>query len=297
MRFESGRRFTASAVWCNRPHTPESQCASVPTISSRIVRHPPAAALGGGALPAERGRQTPPAPRGGAIGGLVWWRGGDSNPRPLGYEPNELPLLHPASTRRLPDLRDAALPGPRNGDPAAERPRRPRLPWGRPQSTLRRCGGSRPGSGWDRVGPPRSRPRALRGRPPVAGSPAARRVPAQQASWRLFVSGVISRGLRARRARRSRWGTRPPRAGGARGFALGHEHCSAPVGRPPSTRSLATRSSSGGLTNLHCGETRLGQGFPLRCFQRFARPNVATQRRPLPDDWPTSGSSTPVLSY
>jgi hypothetical protein len=26
-----------------------------------------------------------------------WWRGRDSNPRPLGYEPNELPLLHPAS--------------------------------------------------------------------------------------------------------------------------------------------------------------------------------------------------------
>jgi hypothetical protein len=39
-------------------------------------------------------------------------------------------------------------------------PRRPRLPWGRPHSTLRRCAGSRPGSGWDRVGPARSRPRA-----------------------------------------------------------------------------------------------------------------------------------------
>lgn len=25
-----------------------------------------------------------------------WWRERDSNPRPLGYEPNELPLLHPA---------------------------------------------------------------------------------------------------------------------------------------------------------------------------------------------------------
>src|SRR3954464_6046331 len=30
---------------------------------------------------------------------LKWWRGRDSNPRPLGYEPNELPLLHPASRR------------------------------------------------------------------------------------------------------------------------------------------------------------------------------------------------------
>ena len=39
-------------------------------------------------------------------------------------------------------------------------PQRPRLPQNRSCSTLRRCGGSRPGSGWDRVGPPRSRPRA-----------------------------------------------------------------------------------------------------------------------------------------
>ena len=28
----------------------------------------------------------------------IWWRGRDSNPRPLGYEPNELPLLHPATS-------------------------------------------------------------------------------------------------------------------------------------------------------------------------------------------------------
>ena len=51
------------------------------------------------------------------------------------------------------------LPNPgRTG--GRERPRRPRLPWSRPHSTLRRCVGSRPGSGWDRVGPTRSRPRA-----------------------------------------------------------------------------------------------------------------------------------------
>ena len=28
-----------------------------------------------------------------------WWREEDSNLRPLGYEPNELPLLHPAMYR------------------------------------------------------------------------------------------------------------------------------------------------------------------------------------------------------
>ncbi len=31
-----------------------------------------------------------------------WWRGRDSNPRPLGYEPNELPLLHPAAQAQTP---------------------------------------------------------------------------------------------------------------------------------------------------------------------------------------------------
>ena len=44
----------------------------------------------------------------------------------------------------------------------AGRPRRPRLPQRYHCSTLRRCVGSRPGSGWDRVGPTRSRPRAPR---------------------------------------------------------------------------------------------------------------------------------------
>lgn len=30
------------------------------------------------------------------VAGENWWRGQDSNLRPLGYEPSELPLLYPA---------------------------------------------------------------------------------------------------------------------------------------------------------------------------------------------------------
>ena len=37
------------------------------------------------------------SPQTSGFGESWWWRGRDSNPRPLGYEPNELPLLHPAS--------------------------------------------------------------------------------------------------------------------------------------------------------------------------------------------------------
>ena len=45
------------------------------------------------------------------------------------------------------------------------------------------------------------------------------------------------------------------------------------------------------------GEPNLKAGFPLRCFQRLSIPNVATQRCLWRDNWYTSGSSTPVLSY
>jgi hypothetical protein len=41
----------------------------------------------------------------------------------------------------------------------------------------------------------------------------------------------------------------------------------------------------------------LGAGFPLRCIQRFSVPHVATQPCRLPDNWSTSGASSPVLSY
>ncbi len=45
------------------------------------------------------------------------------------------------------------------------------------------------------------------------------------------------------------------------------------------------------------GSAHLGVGFPLRCFQRLSRPDVATRRCPWRDNRYTSGQSVPVLSY
>ena len=38
-------------------------------------------------------------------------------------------------------------------------------------------------------------------------------------------------------------------------------------------------------------------GFPLRCFQRLSCPFIATQHCRWHDNWSTSGTFTPVLSY
>ena len=44
-------------------------------------------------------KTTTPSPQLLAKRASVRWRGQDSNLRPLGYEPNELPLLHPAAPK------------------------------------------------------------------------------------------------------------------------------------------------------------------------------------------------------
>ena len=120
-------------------------------------------------------------------------------------------------------------------------PRRPRLPGGRPPSTLRRCPGSRPGSGWNRVGPGRSRPRAPT--PPTRTGPPT-------LPWRS-----ATRIVPAARSPRPPRG-RPPPFGGAgrtnvrRECSLDDAHGSAPVGCPPSTCRRSTRSSPGRLPGL-----------------------------------------------
>jgi hypothetical protein len=55
--------------------------------------------------------------------------------------------------------------------------------------------------------------------------------------------------------------------------------------------------SSRGLVRLATGKSYLGRGFPLRCFQRLSRPNMATQHYHWHDNWSTRGSSNSVLSY
>ena len=209
-------------------------------------------------------------------------------------------------------------------------PRRPRLPWGRPHSTLRRCAGSRPGSGWDRVGPARSRPRAPPtpstpgvgtlvfcttrrpgvtpsgaphgNRPAPGGSPTR---PASPHQCRAPLAPARGDGDRPRPGE-----VKPPPAGAGRSAAAQRHRMGSWAGGPPSTIRTARLQSVArgppaayqpghlpGVLPRKSGDARLGEGFPLRCFQRFARPHVATQRCRSRDNWCTSGASTPVLSY
>ena len=55
--------------------------------------------------------------------------------------------------------------------------------------------------------------------------------------------------------------------------------------------------SDGPSGSLRSGKIGLGGGFPLRCFQRFSCPDIATRRYPWRNSRYTSGRSVPVLSY
>ena len=60
-----------------------------------------------------------------------------------------------------------------------------------------------------------------------------------------------------------------------------------------STPNLSTWWSSTTLM----GKSSIQVGFPLRCFQRLSRPYIATQRCFWRNNWYTSGTFIPVLSY
>ena len=64
-----------------------------------------------------------------------------------------------------------------------------------------------------------------------------------------------------------------------------------------STSRLSSSSSSSGLSGSRQGESRLEVSFPLRCFQRFSAPEIATRPCRWRDNRRTSAPSTPVLSY
>ena len=98
----------------------------------------------------------------------------------------------------------------------------------------------------------------------------------------------VSRSLQGRAAHRRRCSKCPPSAMSAARLRS--------VARRPPAASLPGRLP-GALLPFRDGGARLGEGFPLRCRQRFARPRVATRRCRGRDNRPTSGASGPVLSY
>jgi hypothetical protein len=224
----------------------------------------------------------------------------------------------------LPDFR---LPTERLRHEGGGCPRRPRLPWGRPHSTLRRCAGSRPGSGWDRVGPARSRPRApptlpaeesgslaapvprgalppgdLRCDVPARSCPLAR-APCAAAYSSNWLPSRVAWGAGQTQGEPLTLARAAPRSGPDPGRKRMQDLRPRPLGRLGSSRLPAVHLPPinpvicRGSYLVMSGDARLGEGFPLRCFQRFARPHVATQRCRSRDNWHTSGASTPVLSY
>jgi hypothetical protein len=143
----------------------------------------------------------------------------DSNHRPSGYEPDELPLLHAASNWRTDLLSQRTF-----------------------RQYLRRCRVSRPGSGWIGVGPRRS----------------------THAMWLRGVQSVVF--SRRRRV--------------PRGFQQGSPRPCAPVACTCRHASSSGRSPSyllGGLPAYSRECSHLGGHFPLRCFQQFLPPDIATE--------------------
>ena len=65
----------------------------------------------------------------------------------------------------------------------------------------------------------------------------------------------------------------------------------------PSTSGLSNWSSTSGLPPFQDGASRLRVRFPLRCFQRFSPPELATRLCARQRNRHTSAPSTPVLSY
>ena len=176
----------------------------------------------------------------------------DSNHRPSGYEPDELPLLH------------AAING--CTDLLSQRASR---------QYLRRCRVSRPGSGWDGVGPRRFSH--------TTGSGASEET---RVIWR-------ARAL-----------LRPVSLTPALVFPQGSPRPCALVASTPHGASSSSRLPSHLLGDLPAYSrecTHLAAHFPLRCFQRFLLPDIATEpagrpTTPPPAVRPIRSSRTKISS-
>ena len=79
----------------------------------------------------------------------------------------------------------------------------------------------------------------------------------------------------------------------SRGISTARLNVSPRVHLPP-INVMVSHAPSGALRP---GSVHLRVGFPLRCFQRLSRPDVATRRCRWRDNRYTSGRSVPVLSY
>ena len=240
-----------------------------------------------------------------------WLRGQDLNLRPSGYEPDELPGC---STPRRPGRRGWWSRGGRVVGP--------------------RCGGDAGGKG---RGKHRWRgATALRSRGMVAGpggdllSHVLRRSTMGAAGFHGRVRNGVGWGTRAM-ATRSRnhparsataRGPRPPLHGSGdedpcEGRRLGDAGklmawarlaCGCRWGGSRSIERLGPvscvrcRTCTPGLSTWWSTTALMARpgfegGFPLRCFQRLSRPNLATRLCRWRDNRSTRGSSTPVLSY
>ena len=103
--------------------------------------------------------------------------------------------------------------------------------------------------------------------------------------------------------------SRPPYGGHVFAFDMFRKgHCLAVTGSNQAYRAIST-SQLNALLHLHLwpidvvvfhgsqGRPCFEGGFTLRCLQRLSCPNIATQHYRWHDNWSTSGSFTPVLSY
>ena len=132
------------------------------------------------------------------------------------------------------------------------------------------------------------------GPPPRPRERATRRAGADGPRWRASAGRSVSTHRASRTTTRLGPRGRGPRVGQSPS-AIRTARLRSVTRRPPA--AYPPGRLPGALPGAPSGEPGLGGGFPLRCFQRFARPDVATQPCRGRDNWPTSGPSTPVLSY